>query len=57
MSEVPMKSETGKEILAQAMAQDYCVLEFTTDDTGTTQVADITTHVEQLETMALEDDA
>jgi len=50
-----MKSQKGKEILAQAMAQDYCVLEFTTQDNGKTHVADITEHVEQLEAMAVND--
>jgi hypothetical protein len=49
---VPMDSEKGKAILARAMQEDYCVLEFDTRDDGTTTVADITDHVQQLEEMA-----
>lgn len=45
----PLGSEKGKEILAWAMNQDYCVLEFTKMDDGTTRVMPITDHVEMLE--------
>jgi hypothetical protein len=47
---VPMKSDRGKEILAHAMAQDRCVLEFKQQDDGTHVIMDITDHVEALET-------
>lgn len=51
---VPMRSETGKEILLHAMSKEYCVLEFNTMDDGTEHIVDITEHVEQLEEMARE---
>lgn len=46
---VPMRSDKGKEILAHAMAQEYCVLEFSKMDDGSHRIVDITDHVEALE--------
>lgn len=46
---VEMDSEKGKEILAHAMASEYCVLEFNEMDDGSMNVVDITEHVRQLE--------
>lgn len=42
-------SESGKEILAWATTQEYCVLEFEETEEGGTRVADITDHVKELE--------
>lgn len=53
---VPVKSETGKSILAHAMNEEYCVLEFNEMDDGSLTVADITEHVRQLERMHIEND-
>lgn len=44
-----MRSEKGKQILAHAMAQEYCVLEFSEMDDGSHRIVDITEHVEALE--------
>lgn len=46
---VPMRSDRGKEILAHAMAQEHCVLEFSQMDDGSHRIVDITKHVEALE--------
>jgi hypothetical protein len=48
---VPVDSEKGKKILAQAMRDEYTVLEFQTNDDGTRVVQDITDHMKQLERM------
>jgi hypothetical protein len=52
-----MDSEKGKAILAQAMQEDYCVLEFDTREDGQTMILDITDHVQQLEEMANNDES
>lgn len=44
-----MKSERGREILAYAMQETPCVLEFDENESGDVMVADITDHVNQLE--------
>lgn len=53
---VPADSSIGKQILAHAMAEEYCVLEFTELDDGELMVADITDHLRQLERMHINND-
>lgn len=53
---VSIQSETGKSILAHAMNEEYCVLEFNEMDNGSLAVADITEHVRQLERMHIDND-
>lgn len=53
---VPADSSVGKQILAHAMAEEYCVLEFTELDDGDLMVADITDHLRQLERKHINND-
>lgn len=53
---VPAQSDTGRQILAHAMAEEYCVIEFTALDDDDLMVADITEHVRQLERMHANND-
>lgn len=52
----PVRSDKGKEILAYAMGQSYCVLEFTQLDNGEIMVTDVTDHLRQLEKMHANND-
>lgn len=50
-----LRSEPGKKMLAHALSNEYCVLEFNELDDGTMHVVDITEHVKQLEEWAREE--
>lgn len=54
---VPIQSKIGKQLLAHAMAEEYCVLEFRDTEDGDLLVADITEHLQQLEKMYVNDDS
>lgn len=51
----PMRSPLGKEILAYASGQEYCILEFAEMDDGSMRVAVITDHVRALEDEVYDD--
>jgi len=51
----PLQSDKGKQMLAHALSNEYCVLEFNEMDDDTMHVVDITEHVEQLEEWAREE--
>lgn len=52
----PVDSPEGKKVIAYAMNNDYCVLEFSELDDGSMYVADITDHLRQLEKMHANND-